>query len=115
MKKAIKAVFQTDMLTFCTLMVLAALGTVLIYAGSSGGEGGTSQLFPFLEDQLRSPVGMAVGAFALLIIYIVLSLRFLPQAFGLKSGRAIPLMFVAVLIPHLGALYLVGQRMGWIF
>ena len=48
-----------------------------------------------------------LGALAgLLVLFVVLSLRFLPQAFGVHKGQAVALVLLAVLAPHLGAFYL---------
>ncbi len=48
----------------------------------------------------------------LLGLYVILSLRFLPQAFGVNFSHAVALMALAILIPHLLGFYLVGQRAG---
>jgi len=113
-KKSMKAVFLTESLTFSTLIVLVGVGILMLYLGTEpGGESGT-QLFPALESYLRSPVGMGVGGVAVLALYIVLSLRFYPQVFGIPMSRAMTLMALAVLVPHLAGAYLVGQRTGLI-
>ena len=115
--KASKAVFQTDMLTLLSLFVVVAIGMFLFYAGSSGGGEGSaaSQLFPAVESFLTTRTGKAVAVFAVLLIYVILSLRFLPQAFGIQRARGATLTTLSVLIPHLGALYFMGQRLGWIY
>jgi hypothetical protein len=100
------------MLTFCTLLILTGLGVLFVHVP---GESSTSSvLLPDLESFLRTDSGMAAGAIGILILYVILSMRFLPAAFGIARGRGASLMCLAVLIPHLAAMYLVGQRMGFI-
>ncbi len=113
-KKSLKAVFLTEALTFSTLLVLAGVGVLMLYLGTDPGGSPGTQLFPSLEGYLQSPVGMSVAGAAVMALYVVLSLRFFPQVFGIPMGRAMTLMAIAVLIPHLAGAYLVGQRAGWI-
>jgi hypothetical protein len=113
-KKSMKAIFMTEMLTFTTLVALAVVGILLLYLGTDPAPqaAGGAQLFPTLEGYLRSPTGMALACFAVLALYIILSLRFLPQVFGVPMSQGITLMTLAILIPHLIGMYLVGQRTG---
>ena len=57
-------------------------------------------------------LGLSLAGLIVLALYVVLSLRFIPQVFGLPMGRAIALMAFAVLIPHLVGFYFIGQRTG---
>ena len=113
-KKSMKATFLTEMLTFATLISLAGVAIIMLYLGSEpeSARAGAVPLFPALEDQLRRPMGMAIAGLSVLALYVVLSLRFIPQVFGLAMGRAMMLMAFSILIPHLIGFYLVGQRTG---
>jgi hypothetical protein len=114
MKKATKAVFKTELLLFCTVVTFATATVVLLYMGSSPGETKSAQLFPTLEKHLRSPTGLATGGGLAFLLYGILCVRFIPTAFGLHRGRSIPLIFLAVLLPHIAAALLVGHRLGWL-
>jgi hypothetical protein len=114
MKKATKAVFKTELLLFCTVVTFATATVVLLYMGSSPGETKSAQLFPTLEKHLRSPTGLATGGGLAFLLYGILCMRFIPTAFGLHRGRSIPLIFLAVLLPHIAAALLVGHRLGWL-
>jgi len=112
-KKSLKATFLTEMLTFATVVVISGAAILMLYLGTEPGASGTSApLFPALEEYLRTSAGLAVAGFAILGLYIILSLRFFPQVFGVPMSRAITLMALAILIPHLVGFYLVGQRTG---
>lgn len=110
MKKATKAVFQTELLTFCTVVTFGAVVVVLLYMGKAGSRDSGHALFPALE----TPTGMAVAGGVLFVLYGLLCLRFVPTAFGLRRSRAMPLLFLAVGVPHVAAAYLIGQRLGWV-
>lgn len=111
-KKSAKAVIMTEALTFTTLLVTLAVAVLLAYLGTepTGAAGGA--LFPSFEEYLSTPTGAAIAWFVLLALYVILSLRFLPQAFGVNFSHAVALMALAILIPHLLGFYLVGQRTG---
>ena len=113
-RKATKAVFKTELLLFCTVITFAAATVVLLYMGSAPGETQSAQLFPTLEKHLSSPTGLAAGGGLVFLIYGVLCVRFIPSAFGLHRARSIPLIFLAVLLPHVAGALLVGHRMGWL-
>jgi hypothetical protein len=114
-KKSLKATLMTEMLTFATVIVLGGAAILMLYLGTDpGAGGGGAPLFPALEEYLRTPAGLAVTGFAVLGLYIILSLRFFPQVFGVPISRAVTLMALAILIPHLVGFYLVGQRTGMI-
>jgi hypothetical protein len=115
-KKSMKAVFLTEMITFTTLVVLLMVGILLVYIGTdpSAVGGGGNALFPALEDFLHSPTGVIVAGLALLVLYVTLSLRFLPQVFNVPLSHGITLMAISILIPHLVGFYLIGQRTGLI-
>jgi len=115
LKKSMKVVFMTESLTFSTLVVLAGVAIVMMHAGTepAGGASG-APLFPELERLLRSPTGIGVACAIVMTLYVILSLRFIPQVFGVPMSRAMTLMALSILIPHLAGLYLVGQRTGLI-
>jgi hypothetical protein len=115
-KKSLKATLCAEMLTFSTLVVLGGVAAVMLYLGAEPGPGGlaSAPLFPTFEEYLRSPAGMAVAGFALLALFVILNLRFLPQVFGVPMGRAMTLVAFSILIPHLVGFYLIGQRTGMI-
>jgi len=113
-KKSMKATFLTEMLTFATLVSLAGVAIIMLYLGSEpeSARAGAVPLFPALEEHLHRPTGMAIAGLSVLALYVILSLRFIPQVFGLAMGRAMTLMAFSILIPHLIGFYLVGQRTG---
>lgn len=113
--KSMKVIFMTESLTFSTIVVLGGVAVVMMHAGAepTGGASGAS-LFPELERLLRNPTGTGVACAVVMTIYVILSLRFIPQVFGVPMSRAVTLMALAILIPHLAGLYLVGQRTGLI-
>jgi hypothetical protein len=113
-KKSMKAIFLTEMLTFTTLMVLIAVGVLLVYVGQAPPSSGGAALFPSFESFLRSSTGTVVACLILMILYVTLSLRFLPQVFGVPFSHAVTLMAIAILLPHLLGFYLIGQRTGLI-
>lgn len=113
-KKSMKAIFLTEMLTFTTLVVLIAVGVLIVYVGQGPPAGGGAALFPSLEGFLRSSTGTIVAGLVLIVLYVTLSLRFLPQVFGVPFSHAVTLMAIAILIPHLAGFYLIGQRTGLI-
>ena len=114
-KKSVKAVLLTETLTFATIVTLGAMAVVMLYLGSPPEELSRSrELLPALEDYLSTNAGVGVAAMSLLVVYAVLSMRFFPQVLGVKVGQAVPVMTLAVLIPHLLGMYLVGQRMGFL-
>ncbi len=113
-KKSMKAVLLTETLTFATFVTLGAMAVVMLYLGSPPEELSRSrQLLPALEHYLSTNAGVGVAAISLLVVYAVLSMRFFPQVLGVKVGQAVPVMTLAVLIPHLLGMYLIGQRMGF--
>jgi hypothetical protein len=111
-KKSMRAVFLTESLTFSTLLVLGGIAIAAVCLGGDASAGGGAPLFPSFESFLRSPTGLGVAGLGVLALYVVLSLRFIPQVFGVPVSRALTLMALAVLIPHLAGMYLVGQRAG---
>jgi hypothetical protein len=114
-RKSLRATFLTEIVTVCTVVVLAVVGLMMVYVGTTApGEAAGMQLFPTVEEYLRHPAGMAVGSLAVLFLYVVLSLRFIPQVFGMQTARAFTVVFVGVLLPHLAGMYVAGQRMGLI-
>ena len=112
---AIKAVFLIESITFATLMILGVLAALLLNVGSSPEDhGGSAQLFPKFEEAIRTQTGIAVTGGVLLALYVILSIRFYPQILGVKVAQAVPILMLAVLLPHLLAMYLVGQRLGYL-
>jgi hypothetical protein len=113
-RKSLKAVFLTESLTFVTIFVLAGVAILFVYLGSEPGASGDSRLFPALERQLQNPAGIGIAGVTVLVLYVILSLRFLPLVFSIPASRATALMVVSILLPHLIGAYFVGQRAGWI-
>ncbi len=113
-KKSMKAVFLTETLTFATILTVGALGILMLYLGSPEELSRSDRLFPTVEDYINTRQGMAVAIAALLLIYGVLSIRFFPQVLGVKRGQALPVVILAVLLPHMLGLYFIGQRLGFI-
>ncbi len=113
-RKSMKAVFLTETLTFATILTVGALGILMLYLGSPEELSRNDRLFPTVEDYISTRQGMAVAIAALLLIYGVLSIRFFPQVLGVKRGQALPVVILAVLIPHLLGLYFIGQRLEFI-
>lgn len=111
--KSMKAVFLTECLTISTILALGGVAVLMLYLGTQPTHQG-GQLFPALEAYLQSPTGLAVAAACVIGLYAILSLRFLPQTFGVPVGRAMTLMTLAILIPHCIGFYLIGQRTGMI-
>lgn len=113
-KKSMKAVFLTETLTFATILTVGALGILMLYLGSPEELSRSDRLFPTVEDYVNTRQGMGVAIALLLVIYGVLSIRFFPQVLGVKRGQALPVVVLAVLLPHLLGLYFIGQRLGFI-
>jgi hypothetical protein len=113
-KKSMKAVFLTETLTFTTIVVVGIVSVLVIYTTAEPLGDGAGPLFPTIEGYMHSPMGLALAGLLVMVLYVVLSLRFLPQVFGLPMNHAIALMALAILIPHLLGVYYVGQRMGFI-
>jgi hypothetical protein len=111
-QKAMKATFLTETLALCTVLLVAGIGLMMVYVGTNAPGSGGGQLFPTVEEYVRHPVGMGLCALAVLFLYVVLSLRFIPQIFGMQMGRAFTIVFLAILLPHLMGLYMAGRRMG---
>ena len=114
-RRSLKAVVLTETLTFSTFLTLGILAIVMVYLGSSPEEAARNpRLFPALEDYLGTESGISIAAIALLLVNVVLSLRFFPQVLGIKIGQAVPVMTLAVLLPHALGFYFIGQRIGLI-
>ncbi len=112
-RRALKAVLLTETLTFATILTVGVMAVFMVYLGSGPDEltrGG--ELFPALESYLQTPTGLGLATTGLLLVYTVLSLRFYPQVLRVKIGQAVPVLALAVLLPHLVGIYLVGQRIG---
>ncbi len=112
-RKSVKAVFLTETLTFSTLLTLGAMALFMVYLGSPAESlAASDELFPAFESYVRTKPGMLISALAVLLVYSVLSLRFYPQVLGIRSSQAFPILALAVLLPHMLGMYLIGQRLG---
>ena len=112
-RRSMKAVFMAETLTFATVAVLGTLAVIMSHVGNSTDElQSNDKLFPILENYMQTSTGIFVVIGALLTLYSVLSLRFYPQIMKIKTGQAFPILLLAVLTPHLTAMYLIGQRLG---
>ncbi|MCZ6793434.1 MAG: hypothetical protein O7J95_07455, partial [Planctomycetota bacterium] len=74
----------------------------------------STDLLATMEAYLKHPLGMVIGGFAVFFLYVLLSLRYVPQEFGLERAQSTVLVFLAILVPHLLGIYTVGQRLGLI-
>ena len=114
-RKSLKASFLTEMLTFCTLLVVSIVAVMMLYVGTENvSEGASSQLFPLVEEYLSTPVGLLAVGCCLLALHVLLSLRFIPQIFEIRRAQAFLVVALGVLAPHLAGFYVVGKKMGFI-
>jgi len=112
-KKAMKATFQSESLAFAFLFFAAIIGMMLLYvATTSPGKPVTPELFSSAEHFLASPHGMITAGLLVVAIYGFLGIRFIPQAFGMDTGRGFAVVMISILLPHLIGFYLVSHRMG---
>lgn len=121
LKKSLHATFLTEMLCLCTLALVAAVAVVMAYAGTKDG-GASAQaiadsgasLFPSVESFLKTRNGAAMTGMVVLALYVILSLRFIPQVFGIERSQAFTVVFLGVLLPHMIGIYMAGQRLGYL-
>jgi len=115
LKKALRATLQSESLAFICVIVAGVVGLMLLYVGTtSPGKPLSTEILGTAEEYLGSPTGMALCGILLVALYGFLGIRFIPQAFGIQAGRGLTVVMIAILIPHLIAMYLVGHRMGLI-
>ncbi len=114
-KKAMKATLQSESLAFVCIIMAAVVGLMLLYVGTtSPGNPATPELFSMAEDYVTTPTGIVLSGILLVALYGFLAIRFIPPAFGIQAGRAVAVVMLAVLLPHLVGFYLIGHRMGLI-
>ena len=114
-RKSFKASFLAEMITLCTLVIVGVVAVMMLYVGTeNAAEASSSQLFPMIEDYLVKPVGLVAVGGCLLCLYVLLSLRFIPQIFEIQRAQAFMVVLLGVLAPHLAGFYLVGKKMGFI-
>ena len=113
MKKALRATLQSETLAVVCVAMMAGVAMMLVYVGTtSPGNPVSAELLATAEDYLRTPMGMVLSGILLVGLYVFLGIRFIPQAFGIQAGRGMAVVVIAILIPHLVAMYLVGHRLG---
>ena len=114
-KKSMKATLQSEALAFVCMGMAVVIGLMLLYVGTtSPGNPATPELLSMAEDYVKTPTGIIASGLLLVALYGFLAIRFIPPAFGIQSGRAVAVVMLAVLLPHLVGFYLVGHRMGLI-
>lgn len=114
-KKAMRATVQSEGLATVFLIVVSVTALMMVYVGTAPpGKPVLSDLLLTVEDYLRSSSGMALAGFLIVGLYVFLGVRFIPQAFEIPGGQGVAIVFLAVLIPHVVFLYLIGTRMGFI-
>ena len=114
-RKSLKASFLTEMLTFCTLLVISVVAIMMLYVGTENvSEGSSTQLFPLVEEYLSTPVGLLAVGCCLLALHVLLSLRFIPQIFEIRRAQAFLVVVLGVLAPHLAGFYVFGKKLGFI-
>lgn len=115
LRKSLKAAFHTEMITLFTVIVLGGVAVLMIHIGTTApGSKNEADILATTETFFKEPLAMAIGGFSVFFVYILLSLRYVPQTFGLQRARSLFLVFIAILTPHLLGLYTVGQRLGLI-
>ena len=112
-RKSMRASFMTEMVTICSVVLLGVIGLMMVYVGTNSPSGlDLAELFPMVEKYLKRPAGMALAGIGGLALYVILSMRFIPQVFDMQPGRSFSVVSLGVLVPHLIGMYVAGQRMG---
>lgn len=115
LKKSLKATFHTEFVTLFTALVLGGVILLMIHIGTSApGASSGQDLLQTVETYLSHPLGMTIAGLFILGLYLLLSMRFIPQSFGLHRAQTLILIFFGILLPHLMILYTFGQRYGLI-
>lgn len=111
--KAMRATVQSEGLASILLLGFAIMGLVLVYVGTAPpGKPALTQLLTTVEGFLGSSTGMTVVGVGLVALYCFLGIRFIPGAFEIPGAQGIAVVFLAILIPHVLMLYLMGARLG---
>jgi predicted small secreted protein len=115
-KKSLKAAFHTETLTVFSVLIIGGIALLMLHIGTSGPGAApdSASLARSMEQYLRNPTGLMVVGFVAVMLYLLLWLRFVPPALGLKRAQSMMILALAVIAPHVFALYTIGQRMGWI-
>lgn len=115
LKKALRATFHTEFITVFSALVLGSVILLMIHLGTTApGAAPTTDVFQTMETYLRHPIGTVVAGLVILTLYVLLSLRFVPQIFELQRAQSMTLVFFGILLPHIMGLYAIGQRAGLI-
>ena len=113
LKKAMRATLQAESLALVCFLMIGFVGLMLVYVGTtSPGNPLSSDLFSTAEQYLRSPGGLMAGGLLTALLYGFLGIRFIPQAFGIQTGRGATLVLVSILLPHLAGMFLLNHRLG---
>ncbi|MBI4585701.1 MAG: LysM peptidoglycan-binding domain-containing protein [Planctomycetes bacterium] len=114
-KKALRSSAQLETLALVFVLIVSVTALLLIYVGTAPpGKPVLRELFSIAEEYVGTPTGLAVTGFLLVALYVFLGIRFIPQAFGAANAQGWAIVLMAILIPHLIFLYLVGHRLGFI-
>ncbi len=115
LKKSLRASFLVEMLSLSTVLLIGAVSLMMVYAGTkdpgaavAAGESGL--LFPKVEEYLSTKGGVMAVTLAVLALYVILSLRFVPQVFSIHKSQAFTVVLLGVVTPHLLALFVLAQR-----
>jgi hypothetical protein len=112
-KKAMRATLQAESLAFICLVMVAVIGLMLLYVGTtSPGKPLGPELLGTAEQYIGTPSGMMLAGLLMVGLYGFLGIRFIPPAFGVQSGQGVAIVLIAILLPHLIGFYLIGHRMG---
>lgn len=113
--KAMRATIQAEGLATIFLLVVGLTTLAMVYVGTAPpGKPSLVDLLGTVESYLGSSVGMAVSGFLLVGLYVFLGIRFIPQTFNIPGTQGFAVVFLAILVPHLIFLYLLGSRLGFI-
>ncbi len=114
-KKALKVTLHSETLAFISMLFLGAGGLFLLYVTTtSPGNPMDGSLLTSAEEYVSTKGGLIAAGFLLVVVYAFLGIRFIPSAFGVEPVRGMAVVLLAILIPHIVGLYLVGHRMGLI-
>lgn len=114
LRKAMRATFQSESLATVLLFILAVMGLLVVFFDNGPPAESLASVVATVESHLTTEGGMlAAGAF-LVLLYVFLGIRFIPQAFQTSSGQGFAVVIVSILLPHSIFLYLLGSRFGFI-
>ena len=114
-KKAWQTSFQSETLAAVFLGIVGIAGLGVIYVATAPpGTPILSELLAIAERYMSTPEGIAIGGVSLVLLYVFLGVRFIPQAFDIGGSQGMMVVVLSVLVPHSIFLYLTGYRLGFI-